>query len=94
VTPGHARPAWCAVVVACADLLAGTLACAGEKPVADAALLEFLGSVDSNVPGWHKYRDDADDDKGDRRAATVPVKSSRSPDPPPVPTAPAKEPPQ
>lgn len=86
--PGNSRPAWYAVVLLCADALSGTMARAGEKP-ADAALLEFLGSVDSNMPGWHKYL--ADVDQAAKRTATVPVKASKPADPPSPATAPPQE---
>jgi hypothetical protein len=85
------RPAWCAVVVVCADLLSGPLAAAGEKP-ADAALLEFLGSVDSNMPGWHKYLEEADAGRSAPGGSAVPVKSSAPADRPPPPDAPPKAP--
>jgi hypothetical protein len=71
-----------------AAFLPGLAAQADEKP-ADAALLEFLGSVDASMPGWHKYVTDTD--KAAARAAAVPVKAAKSADPPPAPSSPPRE---
>ena len=48
----------------------------------DADLLEFLGSVDSEEPGWHDYLAGAGDLKGARRPAPGPPDT---PQPPPAP---------
>lgn len=63
----------------CGILSASALA--GAPPV-DSALLEFLGSVDSNQPGWHAYLASADPQK----VARVPARPALTPPTPPTTT--------
>ena len=71
-----------------AALLAAPLRAA--EPAADADLLEYLGSVDSDEAGWHDYLATTDVDKvvknsGAAPAATLPAKPA---DPASAPTTP------
>lgn len=45
------------VPLACAIVLAATgpVVAAAAEPLPDADLLEFLGSIDSDEPGWQEY---------------------------------------
>ena len=76
-----------AQLLLCAPLLLarGALAAAPAPPPVDDDLLEFLGSVDSEEPGWHDYLAGA----GDLRGARPPA-----PPPPPNATQPAAPPPR
>jgi len=63
-----------APLLLCAPLLLarGALAAAPAPPPVDDDLLEFLGSVDSEEPGWHDYLAGAGDLKGARPPAPPP----------------------
>jgi hypothetical protein len=70
----------------CASALVLTPLHAADK-AADADLLEYLGSVDSNEAGWHDYLASTDVDKLVKPAA------ARQPPPAAQPAAPASPPP-
>jgi hypothetical protein len=85
--PRASPPLWLAAVAA--PLL---LACAAvaAAPAIDADLLEFLGSVDSDEPGWHDFL--ADNDVKPAPGKPVAVKPPASaPTPPPAATPPASK---
>jgi hypothetical protein len=64
-------------------LARAALAAAPAAPPADDDLLEFLGSVDSEEPGWHDYLAGAGDLKGARPPAPPPASATQPAPPPP-----------
>ena len=62
---------------------AALAAAPAPPPPADDDLLEFLGSVDSEEPGWHDYLAGAGDLKGARPPAPPPASATQPPAPPP-----------
>ena len=79
--------AWQALGLVCGSALAVAPLHAADK-AADADLLEYLGSVDSNEAGWHDYLASTDVDKLVKPAAPPPASS-----PPASPSTPANPPP-
>jgi hypothetical protein len=81
------KSAWLALGVLCGSALAVAPLRAADK-AADADLLEYLGSLDSSVAGWHDYLASTDVDKLVKPAAPPPASS-----PPTSPSTPANPPP-
>ncbi len=80
------KPAWYAYGLLCSGaLLAAPSRAAGSA--ADAELLEYLGSVDSNEAGWHDYLAATDVDKLVKPAATTPRAAPPAQPAPPAPPA-------
>ena len=83
----RASPLWLAALAA-PLLLARTAVAAA--PAIDADLLEFLGSVDSDEPGWHDFL--ADKDVKPAPGKPVAVKPpAPAPTPPPAAAPPASK---
>jgi hypothetical protein len=79
------KSAWQALGLVCGSALALAPLRAADK-AADADLLEYLGSVDSSVPGWHDYLASTDVDKLVKPAAPPPTPAK----PPPALNVPRK----
>ncbi len=93
------KPAWQAFGLLCGSALAAAPLRAADK-AADAELLEYLGSVDSSVAGWHDYLAATDVDKlvkpASAQAAAPPTQPTAPPpasSPPASPSTPAIPPP-
>lgn len=70
----------------CSGLLLGRVAHAAE-PAVDAEFLEFLGSIDSEEPGWQEYLGQADMNKVIDRQGNGAAQREAAPAPPPPPKA-------
>jgi len=84
--------AWQALGLVCGSALAVAPLHAADK-AADADLLEYLGSVDSNEAAWHDYLASTDVDKLVKPAAARPAAPPLQPATPAQPAAPANPPP-
>jgi hypothetical protein len=88
------RSVWRTLGLVCGGALAAAPLRAAE-PSADAELLEYLGSVDSNEAGWHEYLANTDVGKlakpaAARPAASPPAQSTTPASTPPAPNTPRK----